>query len=147
MPTTDPQSTFGSKTVTLAQASATAGEHLVVPLWLPFLTSGPTDVQQAVSGEGAIVTITRYQDPNSEQWAMIHQFHIAQHNQTGPTVLRQVTVDSVPVTLFELSVSAAGSTSKILGAFWTHRLTAKSVELQTHGVSEADLLRVAASIE
>ncbi len=158
MPITDPQISFRSHPVSLAQAAASVGERLVAPQWLTFAASGPTSVQQADGSAGPIVTITRYEDPNSDQWVMIEQFHVGQTKQPGPNLIvgqtkqpgpnliRHVTVDSTPVALFEFTVRAGGRETDILGALWTYRVTGKPIEVHSHGISEEDLLQVVGSI-
>jgi len=137
---------FSSHPVSLSQAAASVAERLVTPHWLTFTASGPTSVQQAVGGDGPIVTITRYEDPNSDQWLMINQFHVGQRKEQGPNPIRHVTVDSTPVALVDLTVRAGGRATYILGALWTHRVTGKPIEVHSHGISEEDLLKVVASI-
>ena len=146
MPITDPQISFRSHPVSLAQAAASVGERLVAPQWLTFAASGPTSVQQAVGSAGPIVTITRYEDPNSDQWVMIEQFHVGQTKQPGPNLIRHATVDSTPVALFEFTVRAGGRETDILGALWTYRVTGKPIEVHSHGISEENLLQVVGSI-
>jgi hypothetical protein len=132
--------------VSWAQAAASVAESLVTPKWLPYAASGPTSVQQAGSSDGPIVTITRYEDPNSDQWVMIKQFHVGQRKEPRPDRIRHVTVDSTPVALVEFTVRAGGPPRNILGALWTHRVTGKPIEVHSNGISEENLLQVVGSI-
>jgi hypothetical protein len=137
---------FRSHPVSLAQAAASVAERLVAPQWLTFAASGPTSVQQAVGSDGPIVTITRYEDPNSDQWVMIKQFHVGKRKEEGSNPIRHVTVDSTPVALVNLTVRAHGRATYILGALWTNRVTGKPIEVHSFGISEENLLQVVGSI-
>jgi hypothetical protein len=144
---TDPRIAVRSHPVSFAQAIASVDERLLTPQWLPFASSGPTSVQQAVGDRGPMVTITRYEDPNSDEWVMIKQFHVGQFRQQGTNPLRQVTVDATPVALLELTVRAGGRATQILVALWTHRVTRKPFEVHSHGIAEDSLLQVVGSIK
>jgi hypothetical protein len=127
-------------------ARARTDDPIVQPRWLPFPESVPTDVQQITNENRALSTISRYEAP-SGQWVMIRQLHfLAAKGPSYGGAFGHTVVNGVPATLFQLQIAPAGRSVTILGVGWAHPTTGKYVDLQSVGLTQAELLQVAESI-
>jgi hypothetical protein len=113
---------------------------------LPFADYSPLQVQELTSPATGVLSLTtaEYAGPDRQPWLLVTQFH-----HTGsvsfPNPISAGQVGQAPATFYKYTVTWRTGSATVLGVGWTGS-NGKEITIDSEGLTQAELVRVAESI-